>query len=283
MALRVADLDRAVAFAAEILALRQTERTNGAAYLTCNERHHELILMRGSERSYDHVGLEVADAAALERAHRILAQAGVAVRDGGDSEPGIERSLRFTGPGGHQFKLFCGMQHVEAAAEQNGPERPLSFEHLGLKVRNTRAMEALLDRLGLRCSDRMGRLASWYRCDEHHHGIGVTLGPSNQLHHLAWGWPDLDALGRIADRLSKRGETLVWGPGRHGPGNNLFTYFFDPDGFMIECCADLALVGPGHEYVPSYWSSGPDTISRWGSRPPLRFLRTGVPPARSPR
>ena len=32
---------------------------------------------------------------------------------------------------------------------------------------------------------------------------------------------------------------LVWGPGRHGPGHNIYTYHYNPDGFTIEMFTEL--------------------------------------------
>jgi catechol 2,3-dioxygenase-like lactoylglutathione lyase family enzyme len=277
--LRVADLDRSVEFYSAILGLRETERAGRVSYLTCNARHHELVLIQSRVAGYDHVALEVGDLDALDRAQAILRGAGADIGRSED-EPGVGRTLAFFGPERHRFKLFCGIEQDLSLAPPAGADAPESFEHITLKVRKLHAMESLIEQLGFVCSDRMGRLASWYRCDERHHGIGLSLAPT-KLHHYAWGTLSLDAMGRIADRLTARGQKLVWGPGRHGPGNNMFIYFLDPDGFMVEVCADLALVGPDHDYVPSRWPSRPSSLSRWGSIPPIRFLHTGVPPARA--
>ena len=69
MGLRVPDLDAAVDFQREVVGMVETERAAGAAYLSCNDRHHELILIQDPvRRGYDHIGLEVPDAQALEAA-----------------------------------------------------------------------------------------------------------------------------------------------------------------------------------------------------------------------
>jgi hypothetical protein len=34
----------------------------------------------------------------------------------------------------------------------------------------------------------------------------------------------------------------VWGPGRHGPGSNLYIFIADPDGNWIEVSAELEVV-----------------------------------------
>jgi catechol 2,3-dioxygenase-like lactoylglutathione lyase family enzyme len=278
MGLRVPDLDAAVDFQREVLGMVETERTAEASYLTCNERHHELILIRDSaRRGYDHIGLEVADAGALEDAkQRVAAAGGRALGDVYDGEPGIDRALRVQGPGGHVFKLFCGMETGQVL--ERG-DRPLKFEHASVKVRNPRPFERFLENgLGFRFSDRMGPFASWWHCDADHHGMAVVLAPKNELSHYAYSVPDLNAMGRVADRLKRtRNQKLIWGPSRHGPGNNQFTYLLDNDRAMIELCSDLAQMPPQGDYAAHKWPIDPTTINQWGGPPPLRFIRAGFP------
>ena len=55
----------------------ERERVGRTSYLTCNDRHHELILTQAPEnRGCDHLALQVADAAALETARAGLPKAG---------------------------------------------------------------------------------------------------------------------------------------------------------------------------------------------------------------
>jgi catechol 2,3-dioxygenase-like lactoylglutathione lyase family enzyme len=280
VALHVRDIDRSIAFFAAVLGLRVTLRDGNRAYLTCNERHHELILIASGERGYDHVALEVAD---IERAETALRAAGAQVLARED-EPGVEGALRAVVPGGHVVKLFTGMQYI---ADPAGADGALTFEHVSLNLRGLAAIERLLvESLGFRLSDRVGRVLSWLRCDEHHHGIALSRFPVSRLHHHAWAFADFEALGRVADRAAAAGARLVYGPGRHGPGNNHFVYFKDPDGFLIECCSELAQLGPGSTYVLGRkWTVGQTNL--WGPAPPPTFLLAGRPiapaAARSPR
>ena len=277
IALHVADLDAAVDFQQQVIGMVETERSGGAAYLACNDCHHELILIEdAANRGYEHLALEVADASVLEgAAKRLTAAGGTMLGEIYDGEPGIDRALKVQSPGGHVYKLFCGMETVDVALPD---DRPTHFEHLSCKVRNHRAEERFLTNgLGFRFSDRMGFLASWWHCDEDHHGIALTLAPRCELSHYAYAWHDLNALGRVADRLkAARGRKCIWGPSRHGPGNNQFLYFHDEDGAMIECCAELAQM-QRDGYQPKTWSMRPGTINQWGGPPPPRFLLTGFP------
>jgi catechol-2,3-dioxygenase len=274
--LRVRDLDACVEFQTAVLGLVETERRGRVAYLTCNERHHELILIESGRRGYDHIGLEVADAASLERLRGTVAAAGgEAIGDVFDGERGIDRAAFLRGPGGHVYKLFCGM---ETGAPLPAGDRPTRFEHASVKDRRLGATERFLrDGLGFSFSDRMGRTASWWHCDADHHGMALIFGPRPELSHYAWSVPDLNAMGRIADALVARGRKLVWGPSRHGPGHNLFIYFKDAGGAMVECCADLAAMPPHGDYEAKRWPGGFGAINQWGGPPPPRFLLAGHP------
>lgn len=279
IALRVPDLDAAVDFQREVIGMVETERTAGAAYMTCNERHHELILIRDPmRRGYDHIGVEVGDAGTLEQMKSTVVKAGGRViGDVYDGEPGIDRALRVQGPGGHVVKLFCGME-TDQVLEPG--DRPIKFEHASVKVRNMRRMERFLEKgLGFRLSDRMGPLASWWHCDEDHHGMALVVAPRPELAHYCYAYHDLNEQGRVADRLrALRERGVIWGPVRHGPGHNQSIYLHDNDGALIELSSDLALMTGEDGYTPGTWPVTPTTLSQWGGGPPpLRFLLTGCP------
>jgi catechol 2,3-dioxygenase-like lactoylglutathione lyase family enzyme len=280
MGLRVRDLDRAVEFHRDVLGLVETERVGDVAYLTCNERHHELILIAAGKPGYDHIGLEVADTTVLEQAQTAIERAGgKSLGPIYDGEPGIDRALRCEAPGGHVFKLFCGMKQVGAPA---GDDLPVKFEHASIKSRSLGAIECFLkEGLGFRFSDRMGRLASWWHCDADHHGMAIVFAPRPELSHYAFTVSDFGQLSKIADRLAARGQKLLWGPSRHGPGNNHFIYFHDADGAMIECCSEIAKMPPEGNYQPRTWPSR-GSANQWGGGPPARFILTGYPISPSP-
>ena len=275
MALRVENLDEAVAFFTGVLALKETLRERGRSYLTCNDRHHELILIESPKRGYDHIALEVADADVLE------ATIASAVRSGGkslgpaDAEPGIAGAALVAGPAGHPFKLFYGMETVEPPLPDPHGALPSRFEHVALKVRRLGPTERFLEEgFGFKFSDRVSSLGSWWHCDPDHHGIALQLAPNNQFHHHAWKQEDLNALGVTADRAYEHGETLTWGLGHHGPGDNRFIYFKDPTGALVECCSEMAQMGPGSTYVPRTWKVKGGNL--WGAGAPPKWLLAGA-------
>ncbi|MBU3674755.1 MAG: hypothetical protein FGM34_06895, partial [Solirubrobacteraceae bacterium] len=112
MALRVRNLDEAVAFFSDVLLLQETLREKGRSYLTCNDRHHELILIEGPKEGCDHIGLEVEGPEALQETLAAAEAAGGRRLGPVTGEPGIAGGEFIEGPGGHVFKLFYGMESV---------------------------------------------------------------------------------------------------------------------------------------------------------------------------
>jgi catechol 2,3-dioxygenase-like lactoylglutathione lyase family enzyme len=233
-----------------------------------------MLIQDPVRRGYDHIALEVEDANALETTLRsAVAAGGETVGSVYDGEPGIDRAVRVLAPGGHVFKLFCGMETVTAPPPG---DRPLKFEHASVKALKMKPLERFLEQgFGFGFSDRMGRMASWWHCNDDHHGMALVRAPRSELSHYAFTMEDFNAMGRVADRLLlHRDQRLIYGPSRHGPGNNQFMYFHDHDGAMVELCADMARMS---DYQPRTWPGGLGSINQWGSPPPPRFILTGFP------
>ena len=65
-----------------------------------------------------------------------------------------------------------------------------------------------------------------------------------------------------AGHFSKSRITLWWGPGRHGPGDNLFFMVSDPDGNSVELSAEIEIVGADREM--GTWLHEERTLNYWG-------------------
>ncbi len=89
------------------------------------------------------------------------------------------------------------------------------------------------------------------------------------------------------DYLSRNGMRLIWGPGRHGIGHNLFTYHRNPDGFIIELYAELDRMSdeslgyfdprPWHPDIPQRpktWLMSSGLVNVWRNEfPPVEMLK----------
>jgi hypothetical protein len=62
---------------------------------------------------------------------------------------------------------------------------------------------------------------------------------------------------------------VQWGPGRHGPGNNLFLFFDDPAGNHVELSAEMERFFDDYaQYEPRIWNADPATVNLWGGQVP---------------
>jgi hypothetical protein len=89
----------------------------------------------------------------------------------------------------------------------------------------------------------------------------------------AFDVPERDP-GHIQRLASIDGRSQVpypigWGVGRHGPGDNIFAYFVDPFGFVIEYTAEVLQVSESYQaHGPDDWVWPPGRTDHWGIAPP---------------
>jgi len=276
--LQVPDLDRSVAFAERILGLREVERIDGTSYLTCNERHHELVLIEGERAGCDHLAFETFDPDGLARLREQLDARGLPVVDE-PLEAGVADAVRFTAPGGFVIEVFHGMATDQPAHYPTDGVRPRKFEHITIKSSVKDELEQLLvGLLGLRVSDRAEERVSWLRASDEHHGVSVIRADVDQLQHYAWQVDGWDAMRRTGDRLLLDGRTFLWGPGHHGIGDNYFSYFYDADGAVVEYSGDIKRIEDEATYTARTWPDVDRTVNVWGNpAPPAEFVAAGMP------
>lgn len=272
----VPDVAASVKHAVDILGLREVGSEDGRVYLTCSERHHELVLAEARDSMLGCVGLEVVDEEAFDSLAERLDDRGIETFAG--PTVGVARSLRFRAPGGIEFDLFIGMEGGQPYPYDSIAVRPRKFGHATLKSSEPEELDRLLcEVLGFRLSDSVPGVLSWYRCNQDHHGVAIVPAADDGLHHYAFeleGWSSVEA---FSDHLGDHGIELIWGPGRHGPGRNIFTYHLDPAGAIAEVFTDLQLIETELDYVPGVWEASPKTLNHWGPPPPDDFLDHLIP------
>jgi len=75
----------------------------------------------------------------------------------------------------------------------------------------------------------------------------------------------LDEYLKGTGRLMRAGVRPVWGPGRHGPGNNTFSYFVDPNGNVCEYTSELQQICSDEAWESRVWPPGPLESDQWGT------------------
>jgi catechol 2,3-dioxygenase len=114
-----------------------------------------------------------------------------------------------------------------------------------------------------RVLDKEDLAACFLRSDPEHHSFAAFRAPDSRADHHCYetnGWLDIRDW---ADRMGQLGIALWWGPGRHGPGNNLFFMIEDPDGYKVEFSAELELIPKEVPYRT--WPHEQRTLNLWGS------------------
>ncbi len=266
------------------------------------------ILRRGPRTRFAGVAFRACDEADVLR---LADKSGAPVRPLPEHIGGV--SVDLIDPSGMRVRVVAGLRELPELPSQPAhafnfgghvrrtnigqrpPRVPARIERLGhLVLQSTKYLETLnwyLDNLGMIVSDflffpgqrQRGPTMSFIRCDRgsipaDHHTLALALGPANRYVHSAYQVSDLDALAAGGEYLRDRGYLRSWGIGRHIQGSQIFDYWRDPDGFLVEHFADGDLfdntVEPG--WAP-FAASG---LAQWGPPATKDFLGTDLKSAR---
>jgi len=278
IAIGVTDLDAAERFYTGTWNLQTVARMDDAVYLRgSGSFHHILSLHRSAQPDVRNVTFSVADAADLETiAARTLAAGGTVVSSPqAIEEPGGGTAVVIADPQGRLLRFVHGdARHPGAvdAAHRDAPER---ITHVVFNSADVALAQRFFEEaLGFCLSDRT-RVMAFMRCNSDHHSIALADADANTLNHIAFVMPDLDAVMRGAGRMNDAGWPIEWGVGRHGPGNNVFSYFVGPDDFVIEYTADVLQVDDSYKAGgPSDWGWPAGRFDQWGvSKPPSERIK----------
>ncbi|KAL2106933.1 hypothetical protein VUR80DRAFT_5932 [Thermomyces stellatus] len=104
-----------------------------------------------------------------------------------------------------------------------------------------------------------------------HHTFFFFEGPEYHVHHSSFETHDFDAQVLGHDWLRHKGYKNCWGVGRHIMGSQIFDYWFDPAGFIMEHYVDGDLLD---DTEPTQRSpASPDNLHVWGPDLPPDFLK----------
>ncbi|MBR1127564.1 VOC family protein [Bradyrhizobium iriomotense] len=148
-------------------------------------------------------------------------------------------------------------------------DRPERLAHVNINSADIEKLSAFYqETLGFRLSDR-SKLMAFLCCNSDHHAIVLAEAPRNGLNHVAFLMPDLESVMRGSGRMVDHGYPIGWGVGRHGPGDNVFAYFVDPAGSVIEYTAEVLQIDDSYVAKgPSDWVWPPGRTDQWGIAPP---------------
>lgn len=270
------DVEAVVAHFTDVLSFAVTHREGPTAYLTTGPDHHCLVVSPGDPHGRASIGMVLQGD--LGEAEQALRSGGVDVDRRRDPQPGINEALIIKeATTGIPIVLYETMAQVDVKTVL-GP-RPTKLGHVASYGPSIAEIRSFYEQvLGFRWSDQVADFFIFMRCNADHHAVNVMESTKHVgLHHVAYEARDFVHLKDILDQLAQHDVRLNWGPGRHGPGHNIFSYHVDPDGNTIEIFTEIDHIldernpqwepRPWHEEFPmgpKFWPLQPSTANQWG-------------------
>ncbi|PYH95484.1 MFS transporter [Aspergillus ellipticus CBS 707.79] len=103
-----------------------------------------------------------------------------------------------------------------------------------------------------------------------HHSFFMTTNETSHIHHCSFEVHDFDTQSLGHQYLAKKDYKSVWGVGRHILGSQIFDYWWDTTGNMVEHYADGDLVND--ETPVGYMPAASESLAVWGPEVSPTFL-----------
>lgn len=192
------------------------------------------------------------------------------------TSPGGGYGFRFFDPDGHTVEISFAVERGPSRTIKRGEALPERISHVVIHSPDHKgAVNFYTEVLGFRVSDWLGDFMCFLRCNSWHHRLAFLPG-APAIDHVAYDVPTVDDMMKGIARLKRANTDILWGPGRHTAGDNTFSYFQTPSGFLVEYTSGLIEVDDeAHQHTvhkPSlevmdqwgYGVGGPQTMPKFG-------------------
>jgi len=273
------DLDQQIEYYTDILGLTLVAKEKDVAYLASTLDHHSVELRRGEHSQCTRLGFQVGLDDDLNAFEKQIAAHGIKTQRKKDPAPSIADMVSFDDPKGTAMEVFKRGEF----AQQKYPTKgivPHKLGHVAFFVKDVKKLtDYYCDVLGFRVSDWMGDFFSFLRCGVDHHTINLMQTPEDRHFHTAFELRDWGHMLTACDHLSLHGYKLLWGPGRHGIGHNIFSYHRAPNGLITELFTQLDQMNEEMGYFeprpwhrdrpqrPKVWAKDHTASNYWGIMP----------------
>jgi catechol-2,3-dioxygenase len=240
-------------------AMQMQVAKQGAGYL-CQGPQRRLIISQGQDKKLALGAFACRDAVSLENLRQRAEKEGLTPQDA--SSLLMDKAFAVTDPDGNKILFGLAKADPEGLKGLKGPT-----QHLTLATHDPEAIEAFYaGKLGFAVSDRVrkpnGEVATVFtRSNHEHHTLACFRSNRVGIDHHSYEAGEWNVIRDWCDHLATLDIQLMWGPGRHGPGNNLFIFIVDPDGNWIEISAELEVV---HDRPVKEWPHAERTLNLWG-------------------
>ncbi|AFR51004.1 MULTISPECIES: VOC family protein [Gordonia] len=245
--------------------------------------HHVLNLRRGDANALGGFSFALGTPREVDDAARALDRIGVPLlREPGPlDDAGGGYGLALVDPEGRTVELSADVHAVSSQEPAGRRAIPRKIAHVVLNTTDIERITAFYTQvLGMRVSDWSERQMSFLRCNSEHHVIALNQAAWPALNHVAYEMTSIDHFMRGIGNLRSHGIAPQWGPGRHGPGDNTFSYFTDPAGLVCEYTSEVAQIDED-AWLCRTWRRTPELSDQWGTAGPpttaVRSAMAGIP------
>jgi catechol 2,3-dioxygenase-like lactoylglutathione lyase family enzyme len=248
------------------------------------DEHHILKLQNAAENSLGGITFSVGTPQEIDAAARALENLGIPLL----REPGLRTddaaggyAMALVDPEGRVIELAADVHAVVRQDERGYGALPRRLAHVVLNtVDIDRATAFYSQVLGMRVSDWSEHQMSFLRCNREHHVIAFNQAPWASINHVAYEMSTVDHFMRGIGNLKVHGISPQWGPGRHGPGDNTFSYYTDPARLVCEYTSEVIQVDED-SWLCRTWKRTPELSDQWRTAGPptteIRSAMAGVP------
>ena len=229
----------------------------------CDGPSRKIIITLGKDKTLSHAGMVCRNENNLNGFKDFLNQKELKLKDF-NSELYKPGSFSVEDP---DKNVICfGVLKDKSTASLNGIHAPL--QHLTFASEDVVSFQNFYEnKLGFQVTDRVvknnGELTTCFTTSNHeHHTIACFKSSKKGIDHHSYEAGDWNHIKGWCDHFASNSIKLVWGPGRHGPGNNLFVFIEDIDGNWIEISAELETV---HGRPVKNWPQEERTLNLWGN------------------
>ena len=273
------DLEHQIAHYTAVIGLTVASHDKQRAILATCLGEEVVVLERGAKARCRALSLQIDRSVDLDRAARALSATGIRNERRRDVTPNMQDILAFEDPNGTRVELFSESGKLPPTEASHGAA-PAKLGHIAFMVRDVQQMvDFYTSMLGFRVSDWAGDFFAFLRCGPDHHTVNFVRGEEQRMHHFAFELRDWAHVQKACDHFGEKDVDIVWGPGRHGIGHNIFVYHLDPERRVVEFYAELDQMNEAAGYFePRPWHKDkPQRPKVWTDLKAAR-LTWGPPP-----
>ncbi|PZQ55322.1 MAG: glyoxalase [Novosphingobium pentaromativorans] len=260
--LALPDPAAAATFMTEIWGMAAADVQGDTHYLRGSGPFPYLVAFEKSEDEFVRSTTFVCTAEELEALKARIAASGWTASPTQSHDLGGGHGLLVELPEGTILRFLVDAAEVEPII---GRDLPVKLTHVVFNAADAEACGyAVEDILGFLVSDRTKGMV-FVRCNDSHHSTAFARAGFASLNHVAFEMEDIDAVMRGIGRLRDHAMVPAWGPGRHGPGANVYAYFIAPFGPVIEFSTAVEKVPDDYKVgAPDDWTWPAGRIDQWG-------------------